>query len=326
RVVALSLPRSAEMLMAILGVLKAGAAYLPLDPAYPVARRAAMTDDAAPVLVLDEVLLGSLPGDGDPRDLTDADRLAPARPAHPAYVIYTSGSTGTPKGVVVTHRNLVHLFHSHRTDLYEPARAATGRRHLNVGHAWSFSFDASWQPQAWLLDGHAVHVVTEEVRRDPEQLIALIRRERLDFLELTPSHFAQLAAAGLMDGGRCPLAVVGVGGEAVAPSFWSELAALSGTEAYNLYGPTEATVDALVARVGDSDRLLVGRPVHGGRAYVLDGALRHLPPGVPGELYLAGSGLARGYHGRPGVTAERFVADPYGAPGERMYRTGDLVR
>jgi amino acid adenylation domain-containing protein/non-ribosomal peptide synthase protein (TIGR01720 family) len=312
------------MLMAILAVLKTGAAYLPLDPAYPPARRAAMTDDAGPVLVLDEKLLGALPD--DTRDLTDADRLAPARPGHPAYVIYTSGSTGRPKGVVVTHRNLVHLFHSHRTDLYEPARAATGRRHLNVGHAWSFSFDASWQPQAWLLDGHAVHVVTDEVRRDPEQLIALIRRERLDFLELTPSHFAQLAAAGLMEGGRCPLAVVGIGGEAVAPAFWSELAALSGTEAYNLYGPTEATVDALVARVGDSDRPLVGRPVHGGRAYVLDGALRHLPPGVPGELYLAGSGLARGYHGSPGRTAERFTADPYGPPGERMYRTGDLAR
>ena len=322
RVVALALPRSAEMIMAILAVLKTGAAYLPLDPAYPPARRAAMVEDAAPVLVLTEIAVP----EGDGRNLTDADRLAPARPGHPAYVIYTSGSTGTPKGVVVTHRNLVHLFHSHRTDLYEPARTATGRRHLNVGHAWSFSFDASWQPQAWLLDGHAVHVVTEEVQRDPELLVALIRDEGLDFLELTPSHFAQLAAAGLMDGGRCPLAVVGVGGEAVPPAFWTALAALPGTEAYNLYGPTEATVDALIARVGDSDRPLVGRPVHGGRAYVLDGALRHVAPGVAGELYLAGSGLARGYRGRPALTAERFAADPYGPPGSRMYRTGDLAR
>ncbi|TMR17377.1 amino acid adenylation domain-containing protein [Nonomuraea turkmeniaca] len=322
--VGLALPRSADMIMAILAVMKAGAAYLPLDPVYPRARLDAMIADAAPVLVLGPDDLAALTHD-DASDLTDADRRVPASPEHPAYVIYTSGSTGTPKGVVISQRNLVHLFHSHRTDLYEPARAATGRRHLRAGHAWSFSFDASWQPQLWLLDGHAVHIVTEEVQRDAEQLTALIRRERLDFLELTPSHFAQLAAAGLMDGG-CPLAVIGVGGEAVQQTFWERLAALPSTEAYNLYGPTECTVDALVARVRDSARPQVGRPVHGGRAYVLDGALRHVQPGVQGELYIAGAGLARGYLGRPGDTSGRFVADPYGPPGARMYRTGDLAR
>ncbi|MFD9959505.1 non-ribosomal peptide synthase/polyketide synthase [Amycolatopsis sp. NPDC058986] len=344
-VVALALPRSAETLLAILAVHKAGAAYLPLDPAYPAGRLTAMLADARPRLLLtdpavsgsfttSEVDTLSLPElsmlDLPAHNLSDEDRWKPLRQENPAYVIYTSGSTGTPKGVVVTHRGLANLFHSHRETLYRPAIAKTGRTHLRVGHAWSFSFDASWQPQLWLLDGHAVHVVDEEAQRDPELLAAMIRRDGFDFIEVTPSFFAQMAEAGLLDGDRCPLAVVGVGGEAVPEQLWHRLATLDGTEAFNLYGPTESTVDALVARIADSTRSLVGRPVANTRAYVLDGALRPVPPGVTGELYLAGAGLARGYLGRQGLTAERFVADPFGAEfgdaGGRMYRTGDLAR
>ncbi|MFE0020273.1 non-ribosomal peptide synthase/polyketide synthase [Amycolatopsis sp. NPDC059021] len=344
-VVALALPRSAEMLLAILAVHKAGAAYLPLDPAYPAERLAAMLADACPRLLLtDPASFGSFPAaevdtvslpelsmlDFPAHDLSDQDRWKPLCQEHPAYVIYTSGSTGTPKGVVVTHRGLVNLFHSHRETLYRPAVAKTGRAHLRVGHAWSFSFDASWQPQLWLLDGHAVHVVDEEAQRDPELLATMIRWDGFDFIEVTPSFFAQMAEAGLLDGDRCPLAVVGVGGEAVPEQLWRRLATLDGTEAFNLYGPTESTVDALVARIADSERPLVGRPVTNTRAYVLDGALRPVPPGVTGELYLAGAGLARGYLGRQALTAERFVADPFGAEfgdaGGRMYRTGDLAR
>ncbi|WP_432826776.1 amino acid adenylation domain-containing protein [Dactylosporangium sp. CA-092794] len=338
-VVALALPRTADAIAAILAVLKTGAAYLPLDPEYPAARIEAMLADARPVLLVTDAGTGvaaegvetvlvdgpgldALPG----HDLADADRVRPARAQHPAYVIYTSGSTGRPKGVVVTHRNLVNLFRSHRDQLYLPARAGTGRRHLRVGHAWSFAFDASWQPQLWLLDGHALHIVTEEVRRDPEQLAGLLLDEGIDFIELTPSHFAQVADAGLIRDGRCPLAVVGVGGEAVPPALWRRLGRLPGTTAFNLYGPTEATVDALSARIGDTDAPVIGRAVAGARAYVLDHALRRTPAGVAGELYVAGAGLARGYLRRPDLTAERFVADPYGPPGQRMYRTGDLVR
>jgi amino acid adenylation domain-containing protein/non-ribosomal peptide synthase protein (TIGR01720 family) len=338
--VALALPRSADMLLAILAVHKAGAAYLPLDPDYPAERLAAMLIDAQPGLLLTAAeLTGALPEITDTvllpdllavdlpdTDLGQSDRLRPLLPGHPAYVIYTSGSTGTPKGVVVTHASVVNLFHSHRETLYRPAVERTGREHLRVGHAWSFSFDASWQPQLWLLDGHAVHVVDDEARRDPELLAEQIRRDGFDFIEVTPSFFAQMADAGLLDGERCPLAVVGVGGEAVPDALWRRLAALPGTEAFNLYGPTESTVDALVARIGDSERPLVGRPVANTRAYVLDGALRPVAPDVTGELYLAGSGLARGYLGRPELTAERFVADPFGPPGARMYRTGDLAR
>ncbi|MDT0569203.1 non-ribosomal peptide synthetase [Streptomyces sp. DSM 3412] len=344
RFVALALPRTAHFLTAVLAVHKAGAAYLPLDPDAPAERTADVLADAGPVLTLTTREyaatlpsgITALPLDDpgtrdrisaqDPADLTDADRRAPLTPRNPAYVIYTSGSTGRPKGVVITHETLGNLFHSHRETLYGPAIEAAGRRHLRVGHAWSFFFDASWQPQLWLLDGHCVHVLSEEVRRDPELVTEAVLRHRFDFLEVTPSFFAQMADSGLLQGGDCPLAVVGVGGEAVPVALWKRLSELPGTEAFNLYGPTESTVDSLVGRVRDSERPLVGRPVAGTRAYVLDDRLRPVPPGVPGELYLAGGGLARGYLGSPGLTAERFVADPFGPAGSRLYRTGDLAR
>ncbi|MEU6816714.1 non-ribosomal peptide synthase/polyketide synthase [Streptomyces sp. NPDC046860] len=333
RVVALALPRTAEHIAAILAVLKSGAAYLPLDPDLPEARLTGMLADTRPVLVLTTedtalpatdipVLLLDTPADGLPQ----AEPTAPA-PDHPAYVIHTSGSTGRPKGVVVTQRGLANLFHSHRHDLHAAARRGTGRDRLRVGHAWSFSFDASWQPQLWLLDGHALHIADDETRRDPELLAAFIRDHGIDFIEVTPSLLARMADSGLIGpDGDCPLALVGFGGEAVPESLWTRLAALPHTEAVNLYGPTEATVDALVGHVRDSARPVVGRPVHHSRAYVLDTALRPVPPGVTGELYLSGPGLARGYLGRPELTAERFTADPFGAPGTRMYRTGDLAR
>ncbi|WP_328369807.1 non-ribosomal peptide synthase/polyketide synthase [Streptomyces sp. NBC_00445] len=341
RIVALALPRTADFIVAMLAVLKSGAAYLPIDADLPAERVLAMLDDAGARLVLTaEALAAGLPdSDGVARLALDAEetvvRLAAHSgcgnpvgpdPDHPAYVIYTSGSTGRPKGVVVCHRSVVNLFHSHRRTLHDLAKAGTGRRHLRVGHFWSFSFDASWQPQLWLLDGHALHILDDETRRDPELTAAAIRAQGIDFIEVTPSFLAQMAEYGLIKDGECPLAVVGVGGEAVPDALWSELAALPGTEAFNLYGPTEATVDALAARIGESERPVVGRPVGNTRAYVLDGRLRPVPPGVTGELYLAGAGLARGYLGRPGLTAERFTADPFGEPGSRMYRTGDLAR
>ncbi|MFB6393031.1 amino acid adenylation domain-containing protein [Polymorphospora lycopeni] len=345
RLVALALPRKAITVAAILAVHKAGAGYLPVDADLPPDRIAGMLADAAPVLLITTAdVAADLPAGGPPRlrldsaetaerlrgqpatAVTDTDRRRMLRPDHPAYVIYTSGSTGRPKGVVVTHRNLVNLFHSHRATLHQPAVAATGRRHLRVGHAWSFSFDASWQPQLWLYDGHAVHVVDDETRRDPGRLAAAVTAARLDFIEVTPGQFAAMADAGLVRDGRCGLAVVGVGGEAVPPDLWTALSGLSGTTGFNLYGPTECTVDALVARIGESVRPVVGRPVANLRAYVLDPAMRPVAPGVTGELYLAGAGLARGYLGRPDLTAQRFVADPFGPPGTRMYRTGDLAR
>ena len=190
RIVAIALPRAASTFVAMLATLRAGAAYLPVDPGYPPAHVTAMLADAAPALLLTTSgLAGDLPREAgvrtvllDRADLgafaagpvTDADRTAPLSPDHPAYVIYTSGSTGRPKGVVVTHRSVVNLFHSHRETLFRPTVRRTGRDALRVGHAWSFAFDASWQPQLWLFDGHAVHVVDDETRRDPERLAAVV--------------------------------------------------------------------------------------------------------------------------------------------------------
>ncbi|WP_037345186.1 non-ribosomal peptide synthetase [Sciscionella sediminilitoris] len=321
-VVALALSRSARVYEAILGVFASGAAYLPVDPGQPLARTAQVFAEARPVLVLTDGS-AALPGDVPRIELDGPDRpdalVRAPRPGDPAYVLYTSGSTGTPKGVVIPHSALANLFHSHRETLHRPARERAGRN-LRVGHAWPFAFDASWQPQLWLFDGNEVHVLAEDTRRDPELLAAAIRERGLDFIELTPS---QLDLLGLADG---ELTAVGIGGEAVSSGLWERLRGLRETAAYNLYGPTEATVDALVAEAGHSERPVIGRPVAGARAYVLDAALRPVPPGVTGELYLAGSGLAHGYLGRGELTAERFLADPFGAAGERMYRTGDLAR
>lgn len=318
-VVVVSLPRGVVALEAIFGVLVAGAAYLPIEPGTPPERVAAMTGVAAPRRVidtLDDPILAPTQADSLPA----LRRTAPVLPDHPAYVIFTSGSTGTPKGVVVPHRGLANLFASHRRMLHEPARRRAGRDRLRVGHAWSLAFDASWQPQLWLLDGHEVSIVDADTQRDAQALAAQLRAESWDFLELTPSHLRQL------DGAEESLCAIGFGGEAVPDAQWQRYRELTGTDAYNLYGPTEATVDALVARAADAEHPVVGRPVDGARAYVLDPALMPVPDGVDGELYLAGAGLARGYLGRGDLTAERFVADPFAADGSRMYRTGDTVR
>ncbi|MFF2025855.1 amino acid adenylation domain-containing protein [Streptomyces sp. NPDC058171] len=345
--VALLLPRTADTVVALLAVMRAGGAYVPIDPAYPSGRIAHVLADARPRLLITtrgasgrdavpttgerpvELLLDApevqeaLADDGP---VPDGGALPHPSPDHPAYVIYTSGSTGLPKGVVVEHRSIANLFASHRALLYRPTVAAAGGRSLRVAHAWSFAFDASWQPQLWMLDGHALHLVTEETVRDPEALVEFIAAQGIDFIEVTPSHAMQLVGAGLVRDGRCALLALGVGGEAVPSPLWHDLRSLAGTSGFNLYGPTECTVDALAARVADSERPLVGRPTANTAARVLDGRLQPVPAGVIGELYLSGAGLARGYLGRTALTAERFVADPFGGPGTRMYRTGDLAR
>ncbi|CAM2921834.1 non-ribosomal peptide synthetase [Prescottella defluvii] len=345
-VVGLALPRSERMLVAIAAVIAAGGTYVPMDPSYPADRLAHMVSDAAPTVVVTdsvvaEALAPVLRGTAvtvldDPTvvatlaalpagPVTDVDRIAPLRPDNTVYVIYTSGSTGLPKGVAVTHANLLNLFESHRADLYRPTVAATGRNSIGVGHAWSFSFDASWQPTLWLFDGHTVHVFDDDTMRDPEAMTDYVVEHGLDFLEVTPSFLDRMLAAGLFDRGHRP-ATVGFGGEAVNPSSWRRLRELTDGRAFNLYGPTECTVDALVGQVTEADEPCLGRAVHGGRAYVLDRMLRPVPAGGTGELYLAGAGVARGYLGRPDLTGGRFVADPFGAVGQRMYRTGDTVR
>ncbi|HWO59216.1 MAG TPA: amino acid adenylation domain-containing protein [Umezawaea sp.] len=315
-VVGIQCPRTTDFVVSMLAVWKAGAAYLPIDPELPARRIDLMLDDAKPVLVLTggeaDACAGHPATDPEPR----------ARAENPAYVIYTSGSTGTPKGVVVEHRGLTNLFRDHRAELVR--REAEGRMRMAVTAA--FSFDTSLEGVLWLLDGHELHVIGEDLRREPDELVEYIARRRIDVLDLTPTYAGELVSAGLLDpDGHVP-GVLMLGGEAVGEALWRELADSTATTAHNFYGPTEFTVDALSCALTGHDRPVIGRPLWNTRAYLLDASLRPVPVGVSGELYLAGVQLARGYLNRPGLTAGRFTADPFGPAGSRMYRTGDLGR
>ncbi|RNG18647.1 non-ribosomal peptide synthase/polyketide synthase [Streptomyces botrytidirepellens] len=322
RIVGVRLPRTADMVVAILAVLKAGGVYLPIDPELPDERVAFLMDDARPMLVLDEAALRTVPATLPATDPTDADRTGALHPDGAAYVIYTSGSTGRPKGVAVTHRAMVNLLVGHRHGFVAEAGGGPLRAALTA----SFSFDTSLEGLLLLADGHELHLIDETTRLDPAALVDHIAGHRIDFLDLTPSYLRQLLPAGLLTDSRHRPRVLMLGGEAIGQTLWRQLAEAPGTTAYNFYGPTECTVDALAARIGGAGRPVVGRPLGNLRAYVLDARLQPVPAGVAGELYLAGDQLARGYPHRPGLTAARFVADPFGPAGARMYRTGDVAR
>ncbi len=332
--VALVLPRSTDAIVAILAVLAAGAAYVPVDIGLPAARIESILRQSDPKLIVTV---------GEHRDISDGrypvlvldeqvsiERIS-ARPIAPpvvdrhreqsAYLIFTSGSTGEPKGVIGTHGALMSYFADHRDRVYRPATARLGRT-LRIAHAWSLSFDASWQPMIGLLDGHTVHLFDAEAMRDAHRLVRGMAAHGIDMIDTTPSMLAQLSAAGLLDR---ELPVLALGGEAIETALWNRLRSLSGTAVYNCYGPTETTVEAVVASVKDYSEPTIGTPNQGMAGYVLDSRLRPVPDGAVGELYLAGAQLARGYAGKPAVTAGAFVADPQ-RPGQRMYRTGDLVR
>ncbi|PXX58084.1 amino acid adenylation domain-containing protein/thioester reductase-like protein [Nocardia tenerifensis] len=342
--VALALPRGMEFVVAILAILKAGAAYVPLDPRHPPARTAMMVTAAGSRLAIGDTstagVLGSLGVDrllldedmvreelatAAVTDPTNRDRTHDLCADHPAYVVFTSGSTGTPKGVVVCHRNIVNLIEHHRAHVFATATRLVAGRPLRIAHTTPFAFDASWDPLSWLFAGHEVHVVDDNIRRDPDALVGYVVGREIDCVDTTPSFAELLVGRGLLDPGHWRPSVVMVGGEAASRRLWDSLRS-AGVHGLNLYGPTECTVDALIAAVDESPSPVLGRPVTRTRAYVLDDGLRPAVPGVAGELYLAGEGVARGYIGRAGLTAARFVADPYGPAGARMYRTSDRVR
>ncbi|MDF6018169.1 non-ribosomal peptide synthetase [Streptomyces sp. JH34] len=330
--VAVALPRTAELVVALLGILKAGAAYVPLDPDYPAQRLSHMLDDSRPRLLLTTPAVRSrLPetsvpclyaGDpGDPGDCAPTSAYPPALlPAHPAYVIYTSGSTGRPKGVVVTHRGVGAMARTQR----ERLRVTPDSRVL---HMASVSFDAAfWELCMGLLSGACLEIDEREALLPGPTLAALVRERGVTHLTLPPAALAVMPPESLPAGTTLVLA-----GEACTPALVHAWAA--DRFLVNAYGPTETTVCATMSAFQHADGPLapdravpIGVPVDGTRVHVLDDRLRPVPPGVTGELHVAGEGVARGYHGRPALTASRFVADPFSGTGERMYRTGDLVR
>ncbi|MFJ7907175.1 non-ribosomal peptide synthase/polyketide synthase [Kitasatospora sp. NPDC096204] len=319
-IVALLLPRSADTVLAELAVAKTGAAFLPVDPHYPEERIEAMLRDAAPALTLDAKdvaeLLAASDGAPDHRP-TDADRTRPLDPDDPAYVIFTSGSTGTPKGVVVTHRGLA-AFAAAEAEHY---RIAPGDRVLAFATP---SFDASVLELCLALPHGARLVVPEPGPLLGDRLAGLLRAEGITHTLLPPAALATLPAD--TPGTLPALKTLIVGAEACGADLVARWAPHH--RMVNSYGPTEATVVATWSAplTADGAAPPIGRPLPATGAYVLDARLRPVPDGVPGELWLSGPVLARGYLGRPGLTATRFTADPYGPPGTRMYRTGDLVR
>jgi mycobactin peptide synthetase MbtF len=320
--VAIMMSRGPNYVAAMLAILKAGGTIVPLDPAMPDERVAEiLRQTSAPIVVDEELFTASTNACAPPADY----RAVRVPPEHAAYAVFTSGTTGTPKGVIGTHRALSAFADDHIERVLRPAATRIGRP-LRVAHAWPFTFDAAWQPLAALLDGHAIHVVDDDVQRDAEALVDAIDRFGLDMIDTTPSMFAQLYNAGLLQ--RVPLAVLALGGETLGITAWQAIqqeCARTAMSAFNCYGPTEATVEAVVAAINEHARPAIGRPTRTTRAYVMDSWLRPVPDGVAGELYLAGHQLARGYLGRAAETAGRFVADPNGRGG-RMYRTGDVVR
>ncbi|MFE8957403.1 amino acid adenylation domain-containing protein [Streptomyces iakyrus] len=343
RYVALALPRSEQLVVALLAVLKTGAAYLPLDPDFPSDRIALMLAETRPgVLLTTEELGAALPAEGvgrvvaldapgtraelaarPDRDPADDDRTAPAHPGHPAYVIYTSGSTGRPKGVVVPSGALVNFLY----DMGPRAGLTPGDRLLAVT---TVGFDiAALEIYGPLLNGAEVVLAGGDEARDPAALRARLTGDGITVMQATPSLWQALAADGE------PTALNGVrvltGGEAL-PAALARTLRRNAASVLNVYGPTETTVWSTASVVGARAEQApdIGVPIANTRTYVLDRALRPVPPGVVGELYIAGTGVVRGYLDRHDLTSERFVADPhghlYGDPGARMYRTGDLAR
>ncbi|RNB59090.1 amino acid adenylation domain-containing protein [Brevibacillus gelatini] len=323
--VAICTERSMEMIVGILGVLKAGAAYVPIDPAHPEERIAYMLEDSQAVAVLTQEGLADmfsqtaasvicLDAESLYTDMHSENVHTDVQSTNLAYVIYTSGTTGQPKGVAVEHRSVMNMVHAYIAyfGLNESSR---------VLQFTSFSFDVSVSEifQTLLSGGTLVIEDRESLLPGPD-LVRTLRERRISKVSMASSVLASLPVAEYPD-----LTVIEVGGDACSRELVARYAA--GRKFFNCYGPTEATVGTIIKQLSDADDApTIGRPFPNTKLYVLDRQLQPVPVGVPGELYIGGECLARGYWNRPELTKERFIANPFGQPGERLYRTGDLVR
>jgi amino acid adenylation domain-containing protein len=313
--VAVRASRTERLLVGLLGVLKAGAAYVPLDPGYPAERLDFITGDSCAVLELGDAELSAVTEDtGEPDETATAPPAAV--PSDLAYVIYTSGSTGRPKGVQIEHGSLVNLLLAMR-DLLD----------ARPGHRWLASASAAFDmsvPELYLplVTGGTIVMASETQTREGAALRELIARQEVTHMQATPTGWSMLLDAGFDAPGITAI----TGGEALTLTLAQQLRPKVG-RLVNLYGPTETTVWSMADEIGpEADRVTIGHPLANTRVYVLDERLTPVPRGIPGDLYIAGAGLARGYLRRPELDQERFLPDPFGAPGSRMYRTGDRVR
>ncbi|MBT0772981.1 amino acid adenylation domain-containing protein [Kineosporia sp. J2-2] len=335
--VGLCTERGVDLVVAVLGVLKSGAAYVPLDPGHPAARSRYVLDDADCRLVVADAenaetltapgrTVVTISGQG-PLVGSERGPQVGVRSGHAAYVIYTSGSTGRPKGVVVPHANVLRLF-----------AAASADYRFGPDDVWTLFHSAAFDFSVWELWGPLLHggrlvVVDHVTSRDPGAFLDVLRARQVTVLSQTPTAFRHLTAAA-EDAGFPPLdlRLVVFGGETLEPSAlrtWVKGYGMDRPRLFNMYGITETTVHVTIRELGPTDLDAavspIGRPLDGVRVHLLDPEMHEVPAGVEGEIYVAGTGVARGYLGRPALTAQRFVPDPFGAPGERLYRTGDLA-
>ena len=337
-IVGLCVERSVDMLVGVFGILKAGAAYLPLDPSLPLERIAHMLRDSGAVAVLAQPhTRSSLPELSIPRLLLGAESAdlrgrAESNPDQSklglharnlAYVIYTSGSTGSAKGVMVEHRSPVNFWRAMERSTHRHCTP-----HARVALNASFSFDMSLKGILQLLSGRCLVLIPQLIRADGAAMLRFLAAHRIEAFDCTPSQLSVLLAAGLLSSSAYRPRSVLIGGEPIDPDMWRRLKAAEDIHFYNMYGPTECTVDATIGALNDlGEQPSIGWPIDNLRVLILDSHGEPVPIGVAGELHLGGLGVARGYLHRPELTAERFVQDRFASsPDSRVYRSGDLGR
>src|SRR6185369_5151408 len=312
--VGICMERSTAMLVAVMAVLKAGGAYLPLDPAYPQERIAfILSDGQAKVLLAQERLMAVLPEHDGQTVYVDRDQEAIGReseqnplnlttPENIAYVIYTSGSTGQPKGVMLRHGSVLNLIMALDQAIYSRHKSP-----LRISMNAPLSFDASVKQLVQIAQGHTLYIVPDEIRPDSEAMLSFIQQHQLDVLDCTPTQLKLLVDKGLHSKLDSAPSLALVGGEALDDAMWVELANSPATVYYNVYGPTECTVDATSCRIDrELTRPTIGVPLANVNVYLVDRQMRPVLFGVTGELCIGGVGLARGYLNRPELTAEKF--------------------